>query len=246
MNPEEIFTLTVNGRRYERWEEIRVTRGVDRMATDFDIAVSERFASALDLPLAPFQECTVAIGSDPVLTGYIDNYLPKVEADRHAVRINGRSKTEDIVDCTPDIMGGQFAGYKLDAIAGLFKIDVVVQTDVGEPFPDATIERHETGFAFLEWLARLRSVLMTNDEQGRLVLTKAGSDSAHDALLRGPGGNVQWAFAVIFGARRFSPYKVKAQQTVHGTTSPASSWQGVAPAGSAGAASAAGGLGTGL
>jgi prophage tail gpP-like protein len=51
-----------------------------------------------------------------VLTGCIDNYLPEVEADRHAVRITGRSKTEDIVDCTPDNQGGQFAGYKLDAI----------------------------------------------------------------------------------------------------------------------------------
>ncbi len=166
------------------------------MATDFNIAVSERFlASARDFPLGPFQECTVAIGGDPVLTGYIDNYLPEVEADRHAVRVTGRSKTEDIVDCTPDIAGGQFAGYKLDAIAraiaGLFKIDVVVQTDVGEPFPDATIERHETGFAFLERLCRLRSVLATDDEQGRLVLTRAGNDRAHDALLQGPGGNVQ-------------------------------------------------------
>ena len=35
--------LTVNGQRYERWEEIRVTREIDRMATDFNIAVSERF-----------------------------------------------------------------------------------------------------------------------------------------------------------------------------------------------------------
>jgi prophage tail gpP-like protein len=83
-----------------------------------------------------------------------------------------------------------FARYKLDAIARLFKIGVVVQTDVGEPFPDATIERHETGFAFLERLCRLRSVLATDDEQGRLVLTRAGNDRAHDALLQGPGGNV--------------------------------------------------------
>jgi prophage tail gpP-like protein len=79
----------------------------------------------------------------------------------------------------------------------LFKIDVVVRTDVGEPFPDATIERHETGFAFLERLCRLRPVLATDDEQGRLVLTRAGSDRAHDALLQGPGGNVQWASVVI-------------------------------------------------
>ncbi len=75
------------------------------MATDFNIAVSERFLASVPItgsspvtgfPLGPFQECTVAIGSDPVLTGYIDNYLPEVEADRHAVRVTGRSKTEDI------------------------------------------------------------------------------------------------------------------------------------------------------
>jgi prophage tail gpP-like protein len=202
MSSDETMTFSVNGQRYERWEEIRVTREIDRSAADFNIAVSERFLAsariigsttgsqpggngqpATGFPLGPFQECTVAIGGDPVLTGTIDNYLSEVEADRHAVRVTGRSKTEDIVDCTPDIAGGQFAGYKLDviarAIAGLFKIDVVVQTDVGEPFPDATIERHETGFAFLQRLCRLRSVLATDDEQGRLVLNRAGSDRAH-------------------------------------------------------------------
>lgn len=251
MGLDETLTLTANGQRYERWEEIRVTREIDRMATDFNIMVSERFlGSAPDFPLAPFMPCTVAIGADVVLTGYIDNYLPEAEADRHSVRITGRSKTEDIIDCTPDIQGGQFAGYKLDAIARAigqsvgqpYPIDVVVQADVGEPFPDATIERHETGFAFLERLCRLRSILATDDEQGRLVLTTAGNARATDALLQGPGGNVQWASAVISGARRFSHYKVKAQQSVHGSTSPASSWQGV-QSGSAGAASADEGAG---
>jgi prophage tail gpP-like protein len=118
MTAPETFTLTINGKRFERWEEIRVTREIDRMCTDFSMAVSERFlGAASDSPLAPFMPCTVSIGSDVVLTGYIDNYLPEVEADRHSVRITGRSKTEDLIDCTPDITGGQFAGYKLDAIA---------------------------------------------------------------------------------------------------------------------------------
>ncbi len=43
MNTRETFALTVNGQRYERWEEIRVTREIDRMCADFNIAVSERF-----------------------------------------------------------------------------------------------------------------------------------------------------------------------------------------------------------
>ena len=46
-----------------------------------------------------------------LLTGYIDDYLLDVEADRHAVRVTGRSRTEDTVDCRPDTAGGQFAGY---------------------------------------------------------------------------------------------------------------------------------------
>jgi prophage tail gpP-like protein len=92
-----------------------------------------------------------------------------------------------------------------------FAVDVVVETDVGEPFSDATIERHETGFAFLERLCRLRSVLATDDEQGRLVLTLAGVKRATDALLQGPCGNVLSASAAFSGARRFSLYKIKAQ-----------------------------------
>src|SRR5690242_18839687 len=103
------FTLTVNGQRYGRWEEIRVTREIDRMYTDFNIAVSERFLAGtapitgsttrsqpgakglpvISFPLAQIMPCTIAIGGDVVLTGYIDNYLPEVEANRHAVRIPG-------------------------------------------------------------------------------------------------------------------------------------------------------------
>jgi hypothetical protein len=42
--------------------------------------------------------------------------------------------------------------------------------------------------------------------------------------LQGPGGNVQWASAIISGARRFSHDKVKAQQSEHGSTPPVASW----------------------
>ena len=177
----------------------------------------------------------------PVLTGYIDNYLPEVEADRHAVRITGRSKTEDIIDCTPDIPGGQFAGYKLDAIARAigqsvgkpYPIDVVVQTDVGEPFPDATIERHETGFAFLERLCRLRSVLATDDEQGRLVLTSAGNERAHRCAVAGAGR--QRAMGGGGDLRRAALLALQGQGATDGA------WQHVAGVELAGCA--AGGLG---
>ena len=38
-------SLTVDGRTYAGWTDIRVSRGLDRCATDFDISVSERSGS---------------------------------------------------------------------------------------------------------------------------------------------------------------------------------------------------------
>ena len=35
-------------------------------------------------------------------TGYIDRYMPSYDKTRHQVRIVGRSKTEDLVDCAID------------------------------------------------------------------------------------------------------------------------------------------------
>jgi hypothetical protein len=63
---------------------------------------------ARDFPLGPFQEWTVAFGSDPILTGYIDHYLPEVEADRHAVSVTGRSKTEHIASIARPTSGRRF------------------------------------------------------------------------------------------------------------------------------------------
>jgi hypothetical protein len=58
----------------------------------------------------------------------------------------------DTADCA---LTGKFASYKLHAIANLSKNGVVVQTDVGEPFPDATMARRKADFAFLERLCQL-------------------------------------------------------------------------------------------
>ena len=105
-------TLTVDGKIYAGWTSLRVSRGLDRCASDFDIAVSERWPEQ-DEPwlIQPFAECVVSIGPDPVLTGYVDGYQPMFDRAAHGVRILGRSRTEDLIDCTPDIQSGQFAGY---------------------------------------------------------------------------------------------------------------------------------------
>jgi prophage tail gpP-like protein len=213
---DDKLTLTINGQTYEGWKEISVQRDLRHCAADFEISVTERWAGQ-DQPwqIKRFDACTLAIGGDTILTGYVDHYGPGFDATSHTVRIGGRSKTADIVDCMPDISGGQFNNYKLDriakAICGPFGVNVVVAkgTDLGDPFPNATIEKCETAFEFLEKLCGLRGVLAFDDEKGNLILAQAGSAGTAGALVQGQ--NVKAGRAQLRADNLFSEYAVYAQ-----------------------------------
>ena len=212
------LTLTVNGRVYGGWTEASVTRSITQMAGSFNIAVSERwFGQDRAWAIEPWSAVQVRIGDDLILSGYVDDYQPSYGPAAHSVRVLGRSKTADLVDCSPEIDGGQFKGYKLDAIAravcNLFGLGVVVQADMGDGFPAATIERAETAYEFLERLCRLRGVFATDDETGNLVLTRAGTTRASGSLRE--GDNILSASAKLSVAKRFSKYVVRTQ---HGVT----------------------------
>lgn len=211
----DVPRLRVGGMDYFGWTQLRVTRGIDRMAADFDLQVVERWTSqAPPWQITPFSPCEIFLGEDLLLTGYVDGYFPAFDARGHFVRIIGRSKTEDLIDCTPEIEGGEFRGATLDAIARRvcqpFGIEVVVETDTGDPFDLAAFERTETGFDFLERLGRLRGVLLTDDEEGRLVLTRAGGAFAAGQLVQGE--NVLRAQGELNVARRHSKYIILGQR----------------------------------
>lgn len=213
---DDSLTLTVGGQAYAGWKEIKVTRDLRHCAADFEIAVTERWAGQ-DQPwqIKRFDPCTIAIAGDTILTGYVDHYGPSFDHAGHGVRIGGRSKTADVVDCMPDIKGGQFNNYKLDRIAkavcGPFGVGVAVApgTDLGDPFPNATIDKCETAFEFLEKLCGLRSVLALDDEQGNLVLAQAGAAGAAGALVQGQ--NILAANAQLRSDNLFQEYVVIAQ-----------------------------------
>ncbi|MDE1905023.1 MAG: hypothetical protein KGH75_01050 [Rhodospirillales bacterium] len=211
----ETVTLTAGGREYRGWTEMTITRGIDRCASHFEIGVTERWGMTDDpWRLVPFTPCTVSIGADLVLTGYVDEYRPGFDGTSHDVRVSGRSRTADLIDCTPDIAGGQYTGYSLAAIAsgiaGLFAVGVQVETALAQgAVANAQMQRSETAFAFLERLARLAGVLLTDDENGDLVLGTAGSVRAAGRLVQGE--NVLRAEGVLNGAHRFSEYILKGQ-----------------------------------
>lgn len=216
---DDNLTVEINGQVYEGWKSARVSRSLDHCAADFDLTVTERWAvgGTGDAPwqIKPFDACTVSAGGEPLITGFVDYYGPGFDAMSHGVRIAGRSKTEDIIDCMPDIPGGQYDNYKLDKIAkavcGPFGISVVVAagTDLGEPFPNATIQKSETAFEFIDKLCGLRGVLAFDDEKGNLVLAQAGAAGSAGALIQGE--NILAATGSLSADKRYQKYVVLAQ-----------------------------------
>jgi len=223
------FELVVEGERYSGWKSIRLSRGVERAVSDFTLSVSEKwplFERPEPWQIAPGSKCEIYIDNELILTGYTDSYQPKVDATSHAVTVSGRSKTMDFIDSSITVDGGQFKGMNVLQIARTlakpFGIEVVAEVPSGDAVRQTTIEDEliaepetqcqpiESCFDFVERLARLSELLITDSPDGKLVLTRAGNQKASDKLVQGQ--NVKSAGAKLDNSKRFSHYIVKAQR----------------------------------
>ena len=179
-----VMTLLIDGERYGGWKTIRVTRGLERAAADFALSVS----SVEPWPIYTGAECQIYIDNDLVLNGWVDAYRPGCSSTDHRIEITGRSKTCDFVDSSVTMDGGQLTGLTLRAVAEVlaepFRLQVLAEEE-GEPVPEVQVQQSEACFRLVERLARLQELLVTDDAEGRLVLTRAGNKRTDTALIFG-------------------------------------------------------------
>jgi prophage tail gpP-like protein len=208
----EDAVLRIEGRDYAGWTAISVTRSMEQGCATFTVQVVERWkGQGQPWQIEVFKPVEVLLGSDVVLTGYVDKYAAQIDAASHTVTITGRSKTADLVDCTA--VPGELRGNTLEAIArsaaAPYGIDVIAEGDAGAVIPLAAPSRDQPIWSWLEELARSRGVLLTDDDAGRLVLAQAGEQRAPGQLVIGQ--NVLAANGELDGAERFSTITVIAQ-----------------------------------
>lgn len=209
-----IAELKISGVFYGGWKVVRVTRSIEQMAGTYELEVTERWpGQPLATPVRPGQPCQLLLDGEPVITGHVDMMSPDYDASRHTVRVQGRDRTADLVDCSAVFKSGQWHNAKLDRIAGdllkPFGIGVVVEADVGAAFSSFNIQEGETVFECLERAARLKAVLLTSNPAGDLVITRAGRNRLDVALVEGK--NIKAARAEFSWKDRFSSYQVKGQ-----------------------------------
>lgn len=210
--------LKAAGNAYEGWQKVRINRSLTAMAGTFDLELTWEFqgdVAAYDAfidGLLTGSECTVDIGKDRLITGYLDDFIPSYDDETIMINVTGRDKTADLVDCSVVQPSGQFKNQTLLQIAVIvsapFGISVINETDVGAAFQRVQVEQGETAGEFLTRLAQQRGVLLTTNGLGQLVITRASKKRGEVELKLGV--NVKAGRGRFSRKQRFSEYIVKA------------------------------------
>lgn len=205
-------TLVVGGRAWGGWKDVRITRGIERLPSDFELHLTERFPDAAALFVNPGDPCVVMIGADPVVTGYVDRVISAFDARQHSVTVTGRSKCQDLVDCAAEVPGGQIKGESVLEVARQLAMPygIKVDGDPGLQVHQFNLMLGETPFEILERLCRFSQLLVYDMPDGNLRLSAARKDDrAGSGFVEGI--NVQRASALRSMDQQFSEYRAYMQ-----------------------------------
>lgn len=208
-------SLVLGSGIYTGWTSARVTRSLEALSGTFEIGLTEREPGAIrPRSFAAGEACTVLLDGEVVITGWVDDVDPDYAAEQHSIRIAGRDRTGDLVDCSAIHKPGEWRGQKLETIvaelARPFGIPVRVVTDTGAAFARFAIEQGETVYEAVDRACRMRAVLATSTPAGGVLITRAGGGARVPVALE-RGVNILAGRGRISHRERFSHYIVKGQ-----------------------------------
>jgi len=207
----EDVTLLVNGKQHFGWEDVSIKRSIRAISGAFSLSVTSKWAEEQKpFLINPGDECKLMLGSDQVIQGYVDETNPKYDANSRSFGVSGRDKSGDIVDCSTELH--QLTNITLfemvKKVCKPFGITAIDKVKDSKRF-STMVTPGEAGFEALEKAAKLRGILLTNDGQGNVVLTRAGTTKSTTELVEGV--NILDADARYDVKQRFSKVTAKAQ-----------------------------------
>jgi prophage tail gpP-like protein len=212
------LTLRINGVDFGGWKSQSVNTTIEAAASSFSLDVTESWPGQAD-PIRIYigDECEVMIGGECVLTGYVEDVNPSHDGTSRTISISGHSWTVDLTECSCisdtgplQFKAGQTIKQIAEALCAPYSVSVVCNLTDIKTLPRFVPEVGETVFAAIERLAREEGILVTDDEYGRLVLTRIADAEQGDDLIC--PGNILRASGKYSGRDRFTEYRVKGQR----------------------------------
>ena len=215
----DVLTLVVGNQAVTGWQRVSVSRPLAAIPASFSIEATERYPNGADIDLKPGQPCTVKIGADLVITGYVDRYSSSVSAGQHTIRVEGRSKSEDLVDCsalventsagsasTPgmQIMNGSTLDI-VRKLAAPYHVNVQSTAGDGIQVPQFNINLGETVWEIIDRITRYSEMIVYDMPDGSIMLAKVGTESMASGFTIGE--NVETADVMFSMDQRYSEYE---------------------------------------
>lgn len=210
---QHTVTLEAGGRSLSAWSSITISRSLESAASSFQLAAFQ--ARPGQVVVQPQSAGVVRLDGLPILTGYADDVDVSGTVGGSSVVVTGRSRTCDLVDCSlPLTSPRRWTAATVETIAAAlaaeYGVSVVPEVASGLPLARFAVQDGETVHDAIDRLASLRSLLVTDDEFGNLVLTRASSLRHAGTLAEGVNLS-SWTVSHK-GSQRFSQYAVKTQR----------------------------------
>ena len=226
--------LKVAGEEYSGWTSIHVEQSLENIAHSFSLDATDLFPGRPeDWNLALGDECSIELDGEPLVTGYIEDIHINYDGRNHVMKISGREKTADLVDCSFAETENEWKNLDVGAIlvrlCAPYGVKVLIDGDLvaGNPIAEAIVKKvpefkANEGDTVLELVRRLCDsvgVLPCCYGFGKLFIVQGGSRISND-------GGKTWEATedgLVFGKNilegsitesnrdRFSRYIVKGQ-----------------------------------
>ncbi|MGX9965558.1 phage baseplate assembly protein [Roseomonas sp. F4] len=211
LNDDDVVLL-VDGQLLSGWQEIRIGVGIERMPSDFELVVTDRYPGKPAVPLQPGMDCVIKIGADTVITGYVDRYTISLsKRGGTQIRVTGRGRCQDLVDCSAYLRGS--ANQILSApsaqviaqLAAIYGVQVEARAGPGAVVPQFNVILTETAWDIIDRIARHSEFLAYEGPDGRLVLARLGTERMASGFKE--GANVEEASISRTHDKRYSLYE---------------------------------------
>ncbi|MFW5401229.1 contractile injection system protein, VgrG/Pvc8 family [Yersinia sp. 1252 StPb PI] len=188
--PSDDLTLEIDGRAITGWSKVQVTRSIEKLPSSFELSLMDRYpASGGQQWIIPGAPCVVKLGNDAVLNGYIDSWDCAIAATTHQVSASGRSKCQDLVDCSAEWTNSVISQSTVLQIAQKLAepYGIKVTSDITDMtiVPKFTLNWGETAQAVIDHVTRSAALLYYDQPDGNLYLTRAGTHKAASGVAQG-------------------------------------------------------------
>jgi prophage tail gpP-like protein len=212
---KDAATFYVNNKVFDGFKNIKIARNMMSLTGTFNITITDKWqVDQEDFEIKPGDRIHCHLGKTALFEGYVDKLSLSLSASSRNITIQGRDKTQDLVDCSittiSELNDLDFTGIATE-LCKPFSIKVLPQVSVGAKFPKFSVRQGETPFEALDRAAKERQLILLSSTHGNLVVEKRGNKRAVTELIEGV--NVLSASANFDNTQRFSEYVIKGQST---------------------------------